>query len=191
MSKQKTYQINSTKYLSDSEQTALIQTLSKNATRDALMIEIALITGIRRQELVNLTKTSLNDDKRSIHIIGVKGSRDREIPVPDSTYRRIKQYINQSANSNPAHNLSDRAVECKNQLFPISIRRLTQIWDNYRPNPNKGFHSLRHTFAINLYKKTKDLKIVQTALGHVNIQNTMVYADYVYSTDELRKALVG
>jgi integrase/recombinase XerC len=54
----------------------------------------------------------------------------------------------------------------------------------------KKFHSLRHTFAIELYQKTKDLRLVQVALGHRNITNTMIYADYVYSQQELRKLIL-
>ena len=76
-----------------------------------------------------------------------------------------------------------------NNLFPIGYHRLRQIWDWYRPVPKK-FHSLRHTFAIRLYRKTKDLRLVQVALGHRNITNTMVYADYVYSQQELKKLIL-
>jgi integrase len=74
-------------------------------------------------------------------------------------------------------------------LFPITYNRLRQIWDLYRP-VQKKFHSLRHTFAIQLYKKTKDIRLVQVALGHRNVMNTMIYADYVYSQTELRKLIL-
>jgi site-specific recombinase XerD len=37
-------------------------------------------------------------------------------------------------------------------------------------------HSLRHTFAMNLYRKTGDLRLVQTALGHRHISTTEIYA---------------
>jgi integrase/recombinase XerC len=55
---------------------------------------------------------------------------------------------------------------------------------------HKKLHGLRHTFAIRLYKKTKDIRLVQVALGHRNITNTMVYADYAYSQQELRKLIL-
>jgi integrase/recombinase XerC len=67
--------------------------------------------------------------------------------------------------------------------------RLYQIWQFYRPVPKK-FHALRHTFAIELYQKTKDLRLVQVALGHRNITNTMIYADYIYSQQELKKLIL-
>ena len=35
------------------------------------------------------------------------------------------------------------------------------------------FHSLRHTFATELFRKGKHLKIVQSLLGHSSITQTM------------------
>jgi site-specific recombinase XerD len=48
-------------------------------------------------------------------------------------------------------------------------------------------HSLRHTFATRLYRKTGDLYLVQRALGHRQITTTEIYARM--SDDKLRSAL--
>ena len=34
------------------------------------------------------------------------------------------------------------------------------------------------------------LDLLQIALGHRNITNTMIYADFVYSQDEMRKLIL-
>ncbi len=39
------------------------------------------------------------------------------------------------------------------------------------------FHSLRHTALTRLYKKTKDIRLVQEVAGHANISTTMIYYD--------------
>jgi integrase len=75
------------------------------------------------------------------------------------------------------------------RIFPISYQRLYQIWDHWKPCKKK-LHSLRHTFAIELYRRTRDLRLVQMALGHKSINNTMVYADYIYTQEELKKLLI-
>ena len=36
-------------------------------------------------------------------------------------------------------------------------------------------HTLRHTFATDLYRDTKNIKLVQKALGHAALSNTMIY----------------
>jgi len=39
-----------------------------------------------------------------------------------------------------------------------------------------SIHSLRHTFATRLYRKTGDLYLAQRALGHRQITTTEIYA---------------
>ncbi len=172
------YSLNKNKYLLDPEVQSLEYLLKRHQDddlRNCLLIWIGLRTGARAQEILNLRVNDLSAYDQAIFIRGLKGSNDREIPVPKDVFRRIELH----ANSLGSHDL----------IFDISYQRLYQIWELYRPC-RKSFHSLRHTFAINLYKKTKDIRLVQVALGHRNINNTMVYADYVYSKEELKKLIL-
>lgn len=138
------------------------------------MLWLALRTGARAQELLNITKADLNSYDETVFIRGIKGSNDRELPVPSMLFQGLVRL---------------GETNQKKEVFPITYPRLYQIWEFYRPVPKK-FHALRHTFAIELYRKTKDIRLVQVALGHRNITNTMVYADYVYSQQELRKLIL-
>lgn len=144
--------------------------------RDVTLMYVLLYTGARATEALRLRPSDLNLHDETIFITGLKGSNDREIPVPSWLFSMVKQESDNSGGNGP--------------IFNISYSRLRQIWEMYRP-VKKKLHSTRHTFAINLYKRTKDLRLVQVALGHTNIQNTMVYAEYVYSQEELRKLLVA
>ncbi len=171
------YQLNKNKYLLDPEVERLEQVLDSflnEDERNCLILYLALRTGGRVQEILNLTKGDLNAHDETVFIRGIKGSNDREIPLPASLFARLQKY----AQAQPTE-----------KLFNISYNRLRQIWEMYRP-VHKKLHSLRHTFAIRLYKKTKDLRLVQVALGHRNITNTMIYADYVYSQQELRRLIL-
>lgn len=42
----------------------------------------------------------------------------------------------------------------------------------------KSFHSLRHTFALRCYLRTRDLYFVKTQLGHTSIKTTEIYANF-------------
>lgn len=173
----KHYSLNKTKYLLDHEMKKLEELLSSYINKDlrnSLVLTLALKTGARAQEILNLEKGDLNPQEETVFIRGIKNSKDREIPLAPNLFRRLETYA--------------ETVE-GNMLFPITYNRLLQVWHIYRPVPKK-FHSLRHTFAIQLYKKTKDIRLVQLALGHCNITNTMVYADYVYSQQELRRLIL-
>jgi integrase/recombinase XerD len=50
-------------------------------------------------------------------------------------------------------------------------------------------HMLRHTFATDLYRKTKDIRLVQKALGHSDLSTTMIYTHVV--DIQLESALKG
>jgi integrase len=171
------YALNKNKYLLPDElenfEKILTDYIEKD-TRNCLILLLALKTGGRAQEILNLKKSDLNLYEETVLIHGLKGSNDREIPVKTAVFRRLAAY--------------SRTVK-GDLLFPISYNRFRQIWDLYRPVPKK-LHALRHTFAIQLYKKTKDIRLVQVALGHRNVMNTMIYADYVYSQTELRKLIL-
>lgn len=171
------YQLNKNKYLLPPERERLFTLIKDHVSRDSrncLLLWTALRTGARAQELLNIEKSDLNPYDETIFIKGIKNSNDREIPVPRELFSRLQS-------------LSEAQEGVR--VFPITYPRLHQIWDFYRPVPKK-FHSLRHTFAIELYQKTKDIRLVQVALGHRNITNTMIYADYIYSQQELRKLIL-
>lgn len=168
------YQINRSKFLIEAELDALNRALQDDCTRNGLLLRTALETGARAQELLNIETTDLDDKYRTVSIRGLKNSNDRDIPISKKLYEDIKSY--------------SRTLNTT-KVFPISYQNLVLIWDYYSPAKHKSFKCIRHTTAIELIKKTGDLLLVKTLLGHRNIMNTMVYADYIYQTTELRRKL--
>lgn len=173
--------LNKNKFLSESELSNLETSLKPfwqddkcDEHRDALLIMLILKTGARAQEALNVTKADLNPEDKTVLIRGIKNSKDREIPLPPHFFAKLWAFVEHGEN--------------EQRVFLISYQRLFQLWDRYR-TAKKGIHSLRHTFALNLYKKTKDINIVKQALGHRSINSTLIYQSYAYSTSELRKAL--
>ena len=177
------YQITQSKYLNKNELEHLehicYKEIEENPTklRNPLLILIALKTGSRAQELLNIKLSDINIKSKTIEIHGLKGSDDRAIPIHAKIFKLLMQYI------------SNNNIKNDELLFPICYETLINIWELYRPCKKK-FHSTRHTFAIELYKKTRDIKLVQMALGHRSIINTQVYVDYIYKTQELKRAVM-
>jgi site-specific recombinase XerC len=48
-------------------------------------------------------------------------------------------------------------------------------------------HMLRHTYATELYRETKDIRLVQKALGHAALSTTMIYTHIV--DDDMETAM--
>lgn len=172
----KQYSINQQKFLSEPELenlTRVLESSKEKNHRDVVLLFTLIYTGARVQEVLNIQGADLNDVEQTVLIRGLKGSNDRELAVPPWLYREL---------------MSLRAKHTGGRLFPISYNRVFQLWTLYRPVPKK-LHSLRHTFAIRLYKACRDIRFVQLMLGHRSINNTMVYATYVHSNEEMRKEL--
>ncbi len=170
------YELTNTKYLLDAELEHLKRTLEHfkdKDSRNCTLLWTALHTGGRAQEILNIQAEDLDHTEQTVFIRGLKDSDNRNIPVPPWLFKRLAALAPPSG-----------------RVFPFTYNRFRQIWQMYRP-VKKKLHSLRHTFAIGLYRKTRDLRLLQVALGHRNWNNTMIYAAYHFKNDELRKAILG
>lgn len=181
--RQKEYSLTAQKFLTDGELAHLEMVLDRTLFiigvitgadfRNALVLKLLVHTGARVTEVLNLVKSDLNLESKSVLIHGLKGSRDREIPLPKKLFDLLKTYAS--------------TIE-GDLIFPIDYDTIRNAWVFYRP-VKKKLHSLRHSCALRVYGKTKDIKIVSTLLGHKAIQNSNIYLSYHHNSDELRKAL--
>lgn len=168
------YQLSHDKYLTETEEKFLRARLEGEDEPLRLYFEVLLATGCRPSEALDLHSFDLVDDTHSVKITGLKDSLDREIGLEPNLFARLKAHAKAQPSS---------------RLFTTGIRNYRAHWHRIRP-VKKKLHGLRHTFAVRLYLKTKDIKLVQYALGHKNIQNTMIYTELDQS-ERLRSALVG
>lgn len=170
--------MNRNKYLSDMEAKAFETFLydrMKSHRRECLLFLLAMKTGARAGEILALTRDDLSIEGRSVFIRGSKGSRDREVPIHYQLFQLLHAYANR-----------DGGTEI---IFPISYDRWYQLWLTWRP-VKKNPHCLRHTAAIQFYKKTRDTRLVMVLLGHKSITSTEVYSQYVYTQEEMKKAIL-
>ena len=68
-------------------------------------------------------------------------------------------------------------------------RRFAALLTAAKITRKTSLHSLRHSFAMTLLERTRNIALVQRALTHRSIASTMAYAKA--STAEVRRALVG
>ena len=166
-------QTSRTKYLLEAEESQLRTSLDRclriNHDRQTIMLRLALETGARISELLAITSADLIDEERAVYVVGLKGGRDRIIPLRESTFLLLK------------------ALEA-GKLFPFSDTTARRCWYDIRPVAKK-FHSLRHTFAKNIYEKSKDIRLVSRLLGHKSVLTTMIYLDHILGIADVRAAM--
>jgi site-specific recombinase XerD len=154
------------------------------AKRDCVMFALLLQTGIRLGSLVQLKARDLRLKERTLRTNG-KGGTEQSVYLNSSIRRLLRSYIRASnlapgdplfASRNGGY-LGRRQVQLrfKHWLSRAGIKRHLTV------------HSTRHTFAMNLYRKTGDLRLVQTALGHKHISTTEIYAQV--ENKALRRAM--
>lgn len=166
------------KYLEESERVFIEQQWRKlalypSSARNSVMFLLCLHTGARASEILNLTWNDIGAD--TVYIRGIKGSLDREIPLPVWLARSLQDLKFRSTSDRP---------------FNMTYDNMYRLWCIMGVK-GKCIHSLRHTFALRLYQHTRDLNLVKAALGHKSIINTMIYQTYTYTNEELRRYIIN
>ncbi len=166
--------------LSDDDRDQLWQALDRaggwRGSRDAAIMALLLGTGMRLSSLVALDAADLRFDERVVLLRRLKGGGETRKALSEASRQRLAAWLAARAvlnSASPALFLSgQRRRLCPRQIQVIVGRRLREAGIGRRITA----HGLRHTFATALYRKTKDILLVQRALDHRSIASTLVYA---------------
>jgi len=141
------------------------------------MVLIALNTGMRRGEILQLKWSDVHKDKIIVRGKTTKSSQTREIPLNKETTKVFKDW----------HSDSDWVFPGSGENPLTTVKR---SWGNVKKAaklPDLRFHDLRHTFATRILRRGADIKTVSALLGHANIATT---TKYLHATDESKKKAV-
>jgi len=164
--------------LTDQERKVLFKILKntkgQRAFRDRIVYSVFLNTGIRLAELVGLNIDDINlPDKRMT--ITAKGNQEVTKFLNSRVRRDLEQYMRvrkRMVAGTDALFLSNR----NERISSRQVQRSFEIWLQAASiNKKLTIHSLRHTFASNIYERTHDLVLTQEALGHRQISTTTIY----------------
>ena len=150
--------------------------------RNNVMISLMYVCGVRVSELVELTSSNINFSDGLLHVSG-KGGKQRIVPLPKSMVEMLQTYL-----FNVQPHLFKNMTITSDILFPILYA------DKVKPMTRQGFwgilkqvvtkaglpesispHVLRHSIATHLLKKGANLRLLQMALGHEQLQTVQVY----------------
>ena len=149
------------------------------------IIILAVNTGMRRNELINLKWADINISKqyliiRNTESFTTKSKAERVIPLNLNSLEVLRnispkdEFVFTNCNSQKIY--PNYLSQCfRDRLIKINIRN------------NRSFHSLRHTFASWLVQKGVPMYEVSKLLGHSDIKTTEIYAHL--TSDNLRNAV--
>jgi len=137
--------------------------------------------GLRRNEALHLTVHDIDADRMVLHVREGKGGKSRDVPLPESTYRLLREYWKTHRNPRllfPA--LGKNGKRGKTATKPMATSSVEGALRRLRkelPQIKKHFilHTLRHSYATHLIEAGVGVRIVQQYLGHASLTTTMIY----------------
>jgi len=181
--------------LSRTEQVNMLNVARKLKPRDRALITCQLLCGYRISEVLSLNISSVFRNERLVEKIGVaprnlKGGygRTRWVPVLPELSRALESYIGwlrrRLVLSPDMPLFLSRQTEANGDLRSLSresarlIIRAAMAKAGVEDDGRLGSHSLRKSFAQNVYKASGcDLMVLKTALGHSDISVTQKYLE--------------
>ena len=155
-----------------------IDTTTALGYRDRTILEVFYATGVRNQELRNLTVADANLEEELLRVNGGKGGHDRVVPLSRVACKFLETYLKGirpqlvggkatdklfvSFRGNPidGHTVGDVVKK---------YARLASVKKHVTP------HVWRHTCATHLVKNEANLRHVQDILGHRSLHTTERY----------------
>lgn len=149
--------------------------------RDRAIVLTAVLTGLRREELIGLTAASIGLDDAGIpmYTARTKGGKLRYRELPRPAWDAIAAYL--EADSRPLELLEDDAPIFASKVNPGEPIASNTLYENLRRYgaaigvEGLTVHSLRHTAAKLRRKAGASLEEVQSVLGHSNVATTARY----------------
>jgi integrase/recombinase XerC len=150
--------------------------------RDNLLFTLYLETGMRLREVLGLDIGQVKG-RDTILIVG-KGRKARTVFLSPHLTTMIVTTLNGAAPDTPLFQSA--------QGRRLSASRVQGLFKGYLKQAGIkerfGVHSLRHSFATEIYRRTHDLRLTQELLGHANPSTT---ARYAHVLEEQKRAAVA
>lgn len=155
-----------------------------NGDRDRTMLLFLLDTGVRKQELTDLTIEDVDLRSGEVVIRSGKGRIPRHVFIGNNTRRAIRVYLSHLK----SYQKDDPLWIKKNGkgLVYSSIRQVVRRLAGKAGVPEPGLHDFRRAFAVNSLRNGMDVLTLQRLLGHKDLRVIHKYVALV--TDDLKKS---
>ena len=137
--------------------------------------------GLRLAEALALEIQDIDSDRMVLRVRKGKGGKDRDVPLPESTYQILRQYW--ATHRNPR--LLFPALGRRGDGGPTATKPMAQgsvqqtlrriLTELPKIKKHATIHTLRHSYATHLLEAGVNIRLVQQYLGHSSLTSTMIY----------------
>jgi site-specific recombinase XerD len=161
-------------YFSKEEFQKLLSLIKENWLKE--LIVFAVLTGMRRGEIVNLKWADVDLSRKAILVrssstFKTKQGKQRVVPLSDVAFHLLSS---KAVKSDADYVFSRHGRNISGSFVAHKLKHY--VYEAKLTDHKLHFHSLRHTFASWLIQDGVSLYEVQKLLGHSNISVTQVYS---------------
>ena len=174
--------------LDEEEQARLMMVLDSAKTpeerRDQAVFTLMWRTGIRVGSAVALDREDVDLERAELTVRQAKGNSVNRVFLPRHVVALLEGLVQQQHEDGPLfRGKSGRRLTTRHVR-----RRFAKLLSTAQVYRVRGTHCLRHTFASDIYRKTRDIFLVKRALCHSSITSTVLYAQ---DDDERLRRLIS
>lgn len=151
-----------------------------NDYRDRLIIELLYSSGIRANELLNLSEGLFNLEDRELKVMS-KNHSERIVFFSKTTTYYFEKYV-EAKKKKFGEDYKKNILFVNNSQTRLSDRSLRRIIDRIikKTDINKEVspHTLRHSFGAYMLQHGMNLHYLQELMGHTSIESTKLYLEY-------------
>jgi len=176
---------------SDDEVYAMLEVCSSDerfryrylGTRNRAIISLFVATGLRLNELTQITLADLDPKLQQLRVMG-KGAKLRVVPLNGEARKALRRYLEVRPKGGDALWKSDDGQAMTRHGVKIMIVRLRR---RAGVDGRGGPHRLRHYFATRFLEAGGDINTLRLLLGHSTLNMSLKYSRFV----DMSKALAS
>jgi len=139
--------------------------------RNKAIIKVMINCGLRVSEITKLEVSNIDLERGKLRVKQGKGGKDRDLFLPIDSLESLKDWEKKRPESVFFFSTLKGKKLCIRYLQEMIKRYSLKAGIKKRVSP----HTLRHTFATEFYRQTKDIETLRKILGHANISTTTIY----------------
>ena len=143
--------------------------------RNGTMLHLMLNTGLRLAEVTSLKWHDVDLTTGKLMVRQGKGSKDRTLWVAEGDINRLRRWRERQAAKCGQCDHVFTTLQGKSLGHRYVQRMVKRYAAKAGIDKNVSPHTLRHSFATDLYRKTSKIRLVQKVLGHSDLSTTMIY----------------